>query len=534
MAAKGARAPPARISYRDPAAPPSSPCPPSPAPAPADSAPSPRGSPGTGRGQGGRHAARRKDDPEKVARTVFCPRIDEDLAEVDLAQFFSVCGQVVAVAMRKTKNSAEAGAKIGWVEFDSVDAACAATTLKGKARVLGQNKLTIKPSNMAIWPGGNSLPADWTRRPLGVVGREAGLDVDLRSILPTAEPSAEPPQAEPAAARGGSTASDSQQRVGGRTSPPGRGQPPLGLVSRDPRPPQRVGALNEPSSGEEYEPSIIASEEGGGGAGPQKAKASSSGEECEPSIIASEEGGDSAGPQKAKKSSRFKGVCWSTARGRYEVRMGARKVGKRYLCLGAFEKEEEEEAGRTYDRGQIAYLGRKHAKTNFPLDDYPLHELDWLEGIGAEEYAKRANSGDAKPPPLLEVKEEDEEIEEIEIRQLAREGTPPPPPPRPAAGQASGKRSRSPAPEDETAAKRAKPAVAPAPPAAEAAAILELQRKLREAEVENATLAEKNASLVEKNKHFADLLADYQTEVRALRGQLDVQRAKNAEHLLRD
>ena len=106
------------------------------------------------------------------------------------------------------------------------------------------------------------------------------------------------------------------------------------------------------------------------------------------------------------------------------------------------------------------------------------------------------------------------EDEEIEIRKLAREGTPPPPV-RPAAGQASRpKRSRPAARGDSKAAKRQKPAQVPAQAAAIAelrqAQALEAQRRdLREAELkeQNEVLLAKVDGLAAKSAHQERLIA---------------------------
>ena len=202
--------------------------------------------------------------------------------------------------------------------------------------------------------------------------------------------------------------------------------------------------------------------------------------------------------------------------------MRATKVGKNNLFLGYFDREDEEDAARMYDRGQIAYLGRNEVEfTNFPLAEYS-HELDWLEGLGVLEFKARLKAArkklkKAKKPATPEaVLQEaglpsvpgpqqqhgatpmEAEDEEVEIRKLAREG-PPPPPLRPAAGQASRpKRSRPAARGDSKAAKRQKPAQVQPQAAAIAelrqAQALEAQRRdLREAE-----LKEQNEVLLAK------------------------------------
>ena len=201
--------------------------------------------------------------------------------------------------------------------------------------------------------------------------------------------------------------------------------------------------------------------------------------------------------------------------------MSAKKVGKKNLRLGHFDYEDEEDAARMYDRGQIAYLGRNEVEfPNFLLAEYS-HELDWLEGLGVIKFKERLKAARKKlrkankpatpqavlqeaglpsvPGPQLGASPMEAEDEEVEIRKLAREGTPPPPL-RPAAGQASRpKRSRPAARGDSKAAKRQKPAQVQPQPAAIAAELrqalaLEAQRRdLREAE-----LKEQNEVLLAK------------------------------------
>ena len=91
-------------------------------------------------------------------------------------------------------------------------------------------------------------------------------------------------------------------------------------------------------------------------------------------------------------TSQYRGVCWNKNRLYWEVSMKATGAGKRSVYLGSF-VDDEEGAARMYDRGQIAYLGREAAYLNFPLEgpNFPAqqysHELDWLEGLGAVDFA---------------------------------------------------------------------------------------------------------------------------------------------------
>ena len=180
--------------------------------------------------------------------------------------------------------------------------------------------------------------------------------------------------------------------------------------------------------------------------------------------------------------------------------------------------------------------GKARAYPNFPLAEYS-HELDWLEGLGVLEFKARLKAARKKlkkankpatPEAVLQeaglpsvpgpqqqhgATPMEAEDEEIEIRKLAREGTPPPPL-RPAAGQASRpKRSRPAARGDSKAAKRQKPAQVQPQAAAIAelrqAQALEAQRRdLREAELkeQNEVLLAKVDGLAAKSAHQERLI----------------------------
>ena len=223
------------------------------------------------------------------------------------------------------------------------------------------------------------------------------------------------------------------------------------------------------------------------------------------------------------------GVSWNEAKQRWDVALGAGEEGKDRVRLGYFKVKEE--AIRMRDRGLLAYRKREKASTHFPLEEY-AHELDWLEGLGglvafdallkaarkqltaadeevtAAATLEVAKAGQGEPPsPNPQRGSSDNAAdEEIEIRKLAREGTPPRPP-RPAAGQASRPKRSRPVPQDTPAGKRRKPAAAPVE---KAEAIAELRRMLRVAEAMNEALVEKSAGLASFNAHL-------QVEVRDLR-----------------
>ena len=263
------------------------------------------------------------------------------------------------------------------------------------------------------------------------------------------------------------------------------GSTPTTLVSRDPRLRQR-----QPSRAEE--PAVAAEEE------------------CE--LSSDDEEGGAA--DKKHPTSQYRGVNWRKERLRWEAVMST-KAGKKKIFLGYYVFEDEEGAARLFDRGQIAYRGRKEADPNFPVEEYS-HELDWLEGLGVVEFAERlkaarkelkavdkqvtaeatlevAKAGQGEPSspgPQQHGASDNAADEEIKIRKLARKG-PPPPTPCPAAGQASRRKRSRPARQDTQAAKRRKPAAAPA----EATAIAELRQDLREAELKIKFLTEKCAGL---------------------------------------
>ena len=220
--------------------------------------------------------------------------------------------------------------------------------------------------------------------------------------------------------------------------------------------------------------------------------------------------------------------------------MRAINVGKK-IYLGLFDFEDEEDAARMYDRGQIAYLGRgdRNLWTNFPVEEYS-HELDWLEGLGVLDFAARlkaarkqlkaadwevtadatlevAKAGQGQPsfpgPQQQHSASDDtaeDEDEEIEIRQLACEDSDTPAwAPRLATGPASRRRrKRSPAPRDQQPAPKRQRSAAPTGEVQQqqqAAVVEDLRRDLREAELKIESLAEKCAGLERFNAH---LMAD--------------------------
>ena len=277
------------------------------------------------------------------------------------------------------------------------------------------------------------------------------------------------------------------------------GSTPTTRVSRDPRLRQR-----QPSRAEE--PAVAAEEE------------------CE--LSSDDEEGGAA--DKKHPMSQYRGVYWRRERLIWESNMSAKMAGKNIVFLGSFDFEDEEGAARTYDRGQIAYHGRKEAdqrrRTNFPVQQYS-HELDWLEGLGVVDFAKRlmaarkqlravdkqvtaeatlevakAGQGEPSPGPQQHRTSDNAADEEIKIRTLVREGTPPPTP-RPAAGQASRQKRSRPAPRDTPAAKRRQSQSC----GGEAAAIAELRRDVREAEQNIEALASFNAHLQAKVRDLRQL-----------------------------
>ena len=277
------------------------------------------------------------------------------------------------------------------------------------------------------------------------------------------------------------------------------GSTPTTRVSRDPRLRQR-----QPSRAEE--PAVAAEEE------------------CE--LSSDDEEGGAA--DKKHPMSQYRGVYWRKERLIWESNMSAKMAGKNIVFLGSFDFEDEEGAARTYDRGQIAYHGRKEAdqrrRTNFPVQQYS-HELDWLEGLGVVYFAKRlmaarkqlravdkqvtaeatlevakAGQGEPSPGPQQHRTSDNAADEEIKIRTLVREGTPPPTP-RPAAGQASRQKRSRPAPRDTPAAKRRQSQSC----GGEAAAIAELRRDVREAEQNIEALASFNAHLQAKVRDLRQL-----------------------------
>ena len=251
-------------------------------------------------------------------------------------------------------------------------------------------------------------------------------------------------------------------------------------------------------------------------------------------------------------TSQYRGVCWNKNRLYWEVSMKATGAGKRSIYLGCY-VEDEEGAARMYDRGQLAYLGRKAyaeaylsgrnnayrgvGNPNFPVEEYS-HELDWLEGLGVLDFKARLKAArkklkKAKKPatPAAVLQEAglpsvpgpqqqhgatpmEAEDEEIEIRKLAREGTPP----RFAGpGRASRPKRSLTQEEDAPAAKRQRPAVAPAPAAAEAAVIQELRRELRVAEMNNKVLVAESAGLTKLNAQLEQFNAHLLEDNRRLR-----------------
>jgi hypothetical protein len=72
--------------------------------------------------------------------------------------------------------------------------------------------------------------------------------------------------------------------------------------------------------------------------------------------------GNAANAKKKEGTSRFKGVFWDAARGKWMARV---TVDYRGIFLGRF--SDEIEAGRAYDDAACHYFG-EFARTNFPID----------------------------------------------------------------------------------------------------------------------------------------------------------------------
>merc|ERR1712091_446683 len=91
------------------------------------------------------------------------------------------------------------------------------------------------------------------------------------------------------------------------------------------------------------------------------------------------------------------------------------KAGKKKIFLGYYVFEDEEGAARLFDRGQIAYRGRKEADPNFPVQQYS-HELNWLEGLGVDDFAERLKAA------RKQLKAADEEVTAEAILEVAKAG----------------------------------------------------------------------------------------------------------------
>merc|ERR1719271_383357 len=138
-------------------------------------------------GMGGMAPRPRNHDPSRVANTVHLSNVDFSLNEIHLAQYFSVCGEVVGVRI------AGQASKSGWVEFRTLEAAQAALSLNGQ--ILGANPLSITPSRSAIHH--NGLPANWNANAGADPAAAQAAAVPQAAAMPQAAPVAE---AVPAAA----------------------------------------------------------------------------------------------------------------------------------------------------------------------------------------------------------------------------------------------------------------------------------------------------------------------------------------------
>eukprot|EP00891_Asterochloris_glomerata_P008471 jgi/Astpho2/8471/Aster-x1521 len=97
----------------------------------------------------GKAAQRPPQDPDRVARTIFVESVADNMNEQAIAEFFTACGEVIAVRL-----SAAAGQKKAWVEFNTKDAARSAreydNTMMGPATVRHRGALEAQKRSAAM------------------------------------------------------------------------------------------------------------------------------------------------------------------------------------------------------------------------------------------------------------------------------------------------------------------------------------------------------------------------------------------------
>lgn len=85
----------------------------------------------------------KRQDPERVAKTIHIGGVDPQVSGTHLVQYFSVCGPVIGVRI-----SGDSSPRFAWVEFVTREAALSALSLDGQE--LGNQTLRISPSKTAI------------------------------------------------------------------------------------------------------------------------------------------------------------------------------------------------------------------------------------------------------------------------------------------------------------------------------------------------------------------------------------------------
>eukprot|EP00191_Tetraselmis_sp_GSL018_P008332 CAMPEP_0177615486 /NCGR_PEP_ID=MMETSP0419_2-20121207/23475_1 /TAXON_ID=582737 /ORGANISM="Tetraselmis sp., Strain GSL018" /LENGTH=373 /DNA_ID=CAMNT_0019113135 /DNA_START=470 /DNA_END=1592 /DNA_ORIENTATION=+ len=100
-------------------------------------------------GMGNRVRTQKPQDPERVAKTIHIDNVDVSINEYHLAQYFGVCGAVVAVRIAGSPAQLKRKA---WVEFQDLAAAQAAFQLDNQ--VVGSLAIRITPSKTVIHTNG--------------------------------------------------------------------------------------------------------------------------------------------------------------------------------------------------------------------------------------------------------------------------------------------------------------------------------------------------------------------------------------------